>query len=352
MPPLADHSAERIAIIKPSALGDIVHALPVLTALRQRYPHAHITWVVNSSYAPLLEGHPDLDALLAFDRRRARSPFRAILHGWRLLRALRRGRFDLAIDLQGLFRSGLMARATGAKRRVGPSNAREGATWFYTDIVPVAPIEERHAVERNWQIAQAFGAVGEPRFRLPVQEASRAWVCEALAGLPRPWLVLAPGSRWITKRWLPEHFGELARRAQERFGGSVIFLGAAEESRLGQVIAERLPGPWSDLLGRTDLAQVVALLAEADVVLCNDSGPLHIAAALGRPVVAPYTCTRVALHGPYGAFDHAVATRVECAGSYLRQCPHMRCMQELTPERLWPVLEEVLTRWQQNRRSA
>src|SRR5438128_2327758 len=96
---LADYPAERIAIVKPSALGDIVHALPVLTALRQRYPHAHITWVVNASFTPLLEGHPDLDALLPFDRRRAQSPFRAVLLGWRLFRALRRGCFDLAVDL-------------------------------------------------------------------------------------------------------------------------------------------------------------------------------------------------------------------------------------------------------------
>src|SRR5262245_15179364 len=132
-PPLTELRPRRVALIKPSALGDIVHALPVLTALRKRFPEAHLTWVVNRAYEPLLAGHPHLDATLAFDRA-------ALRHGlWSLgglvefACTLRRQQFDLAIDLQGLFRSGLMAWLTRAPRRVGPAAAREGATWFYTD---------------------------------------------------------------------------------------------------------------------------------------------------------------------------------------------------------------------------
>src|SRR5262249_43008864 len=143
--PLTELAPRRIALIKPSALGDVVHALPALTALRRRFPHAHITWVVNRSFEPLLRGHPDLDATLAFDRGAGRGGFWAAFGSWgRFLSRLRRGRFDLALDLQGLLRSGVMTRATGAPRRVGLSGAREGAAWLYTDIVDVPDPPSTH----------------------------------------------------------------------------------------------------------------------------------------------------------------------------------------------------------------
>src|SRR5947209_2962974 len=131
--PLSEYPASRIALIKPSALGDIVHSLPVLTALRSRYPTAHITWVVNRGYEPLLRGHPDLDATLPFDRGTSRTGLVNTAFNYaRFLRQLRAQHFDLVIDLQGLLRSGLMAWASRAARRVGLSTAREGAAWFYT----------------------------------------------------------------------------------------------------------------------------------------------------------------------------------------------------------------------------
>src|SRR5262245_27186288 len=157
-PPLREIDPRRIALIKPSALGDIVHALPVLTALRRRFPDAHLTWVVNRAYEPLLLGHRDLDATLPFDRAAARGSWlRAVRAYGSFFRQLREAKFDLVLDLQGLFRSGLMARATGAARRVGLSGAREGAWWFYTDAVPVAGRKALHAVDRYWQVALALG---------------------------------------------------------------------------------------------------------------------------------------------------------------------------------------------------
>jgi lipopolysaccharide heptosyltransferase I len=347
-PPLRDYLPGRIALLKPSALGDIVHSLPVLTALRRRYPRAHITWVVNRSYEPLLRGHRDLNDTLPFDRGASRAGWWAGAHSWaRFLAELRRRRFDLVVDLQGLFRSGLMAAATGAARRVGLATAREGAPWFYTDVVPVADFDAVHAVDRYWLVAEALGAGDGPKeFHVPVPEDARRWAREALGGRPRPWLALGPGSRWVTKRWLPEHFAALAVRAQARFGGTVLFVGGRDEAPLAEAVRARLAGPALDFTGRTALPQLAALLAEADAMLANDTGPLHLAVALGRPVVAPYTCTRVRLNGPYGAERGAVETTVACRGSYLKRCPHMGCMAELTPDRLWPVLHEVLLSWQ------
>jgi ADP-heptose:LPS heptosyltransferase len=355
-------------------LGDIVHSLPVLTALRRRFPLAHITWIVNRAYESLLRDHPDLDETMPFDRA-------APLSGWwsaglgfaRFLMELRRKRFDLVVDLQGLFRSGLMAAATGAARRVGLSTAREGAVWCYTDVIPVADFNGIHAVDRYWLVAEALGAGEGPiRFHVPVTEETRQWAREALHGCPRPWLVLGVGSRWLTKRWPPVYFAALARQAQERFGGTAVFIGAADEVALSAATAARLTGPARDLTGRTSLPRLAAVLAEADLMLANDTGPLHLAAALGRPVVAPYTCTKARLNGPYSAeasgiasapqkasgvasaprVRGAVESTVWCQGSYLKRCPRMECMAELTPERLWPLLQEVLLSWEKRPRSA
>jgi lipopolysaccharide heptosyltransferase I len=352
--PLRDYAARRIALIKPSALGDIVHSLPVLTALRQRYPEAHITWVVNRGYEPLLRGHPDLDATLPFDRSASRGGWMRGFRNYRsFISEVRQQHFDLVLDLQGLLRSGLMVAASGARRRVGLSTAREGATWFYSDVVPVANFDSMHAVDRYWLVAEALGAGDGPkRFRVPLADNARLWAAEALAGCPRPWLGIGPGSRWITKRWLPDHFSVLARSAQQKFGGTVIFVGGHDEAHLSQAVAAQLLGPWRDLTGKTTLPQLAAVLNDVDVLLANDTGPLHLATALGRPVVAPYTCTRVVLNGPYGAAANAVETRVWCHGSYLKRCPRLECMNELMPDRLWPILQEILQTWERQRRSA
>ncbi len=352
-PPLYECDPQRIVLIKPSALGDIVHALPVLSALRRRFPRAHITWVVNRAYEPLLLGHPDLDATLPFDRSALRGGWMAAARTFtEFYRSLRARRFDLAIDLQGLLRSGLIAWASGARRRVALASAREGARWFCTDLVAL-PRADMHAVDRYWCLAEALGSGDADKvFHVPVAPAAAAWAAEVLRELPRPWMVLGPGSRWLTKRWPPEHFAALAGRARAEFGGSVVLIGGPDESGLSAAVRARLQGPSLDLTGRTALPQLAAILARADVMLANDTGPMHLAVALGRPVVAPYTCTRVAWTGPYGQDRRAVETRVRCAGSCRKRCSHMECMAELTPDRLWPVLHEVLQSWHNNGRFA
>ncbi len=352
--PLCDLAPQRIALIKPSALGDIIQSLPVLTALRRRYPTAHIAWVVNRSYAELLRGHPDLDAILPFDRGASKSGlFTAVRNYGRFFQAFRQQRFDLAIDLQGLFRSGLMTACSGAARRVGLSSAREGASAFYTDVIPVPDFHALHAVDRYWLVADAFGVGHLPKsFRVPLPEADRRWAAALLGACPRPWMALGVGSRWRTKRWPPEHFAALARQAQGYAGGTVVFVGGRDETPLARATAERLTGEVCDLTGRTTLPQLAALLASVDVMVANDTGPLHLAAALGRPVVAPYTCTKVLLNGPYGAAAGAVEARVWCQGSYRKRCGRLECMAELTPDRLWPVLEGILRTWKSSSLSA
>jgi lipopolysaccharide heptosyltransferase II len=334
-------------------LGDIVHALPVLSALRQRFPQSQITWVVNQSYQPLLIGHPHLTETLAFDRGIFRqAPGTVARYLVEFGNHLRRRRFDLVIDLQGLLRTGLMCGWSGAPVRIGFADAREGSRYFYTHQVRVPDADRIHAVDRYWRIMDVFDVRGVPKeFILPIQPNEQIAADRELAGLPRPIIAIAAGARWITKRWPVGNFAVLANRCVAEFGGSVVLVGSADDRALSQHLASELTAPHLDLTGRTSLPRLVAILSRCDVMMANDTGPLHLAAALGRPCVAPYTCTKTVLHGPYGV-GGGIETRVPCAGSYLRVCPHdFRCFADLTPDTLWPALAERLSSWRPHCRS-
>lgn len=335
----------RIAIIKPSALGDICHALPVLSALRGHWPDSRITWIVNKSFEGLLRGHPDLTSTLPFDRGVfGRGWIAAAKSTIAFARLLRQQRFDLTIDLQGLARTGLMTIATGAKRTIGFANAREGARFAYRETVAVRDADKIHAVDRYWRIIEHLGAGHRPKqFVLPVSPERVEWVRDQWSELPRPWVCIAVGAKWLTKRWPPRHFGELLNRMQHEFRGTAIFVGVGEDGAMSREAASTLKGPWLDWCGQTDLPTLAAALSLSDVMLANDTGPLHLASALGTPCIAPYTCTRVTLHGPYGSMNGGVSTTVACAGSYVKKCPNQyRCFEDLTPDRLWPTFQGVL----------
>lgn len=339
------YTPRRIVILKPSALGDIVHALPVLSALRDRWPTAHLAWVVNRGFAGLLDGHPELDELIPFDRAAFRGGvLAATRYAVDFVQRLRATRFDLVVDLQGLARTGLMAALAGAPVRVGFANAREGSRFAYTHRVDVPDAETIHAVDRYRRVVEFLGAAVTPqRFVVPVNPREVEAVRAQLEPFPRPWIAVAAGAKWLTKRWPTTHFASLLQRMQTTRGGTAILVGAGEDEALSREVIAGLAGPSLDLTGKTPLPRLIALLKGVDVMLANDTGPLHLAAALGTPCVAPYTCTKIAKHGPYGNFAGAVETRVPCAGSYLRVCPNgLKCFDELAPDRLYPALEAVL----------
>jgi lipopolysaccharide heptosyltransferase I len=344
--PTADLSRlepRRVVLIKPSSLGDVVHALPVLAALRDRWPGAHLAWVVNRGLRGLLDGNPLLDEVIPFDRGAVRpSPSGLRALGGFLL-DLRRRRFDLAIDLQGLLRSGLMAAATGAPTRVGLASAREGAPRFYTHRLP-DPEPRPHAVDRLLNVAAAFGAdVSAPRFAVAMTEADRLRAGQWLAALPRPRLVLNVGARWETKRWPPEQFAAVARRAAEALGAGLVAVGAPEDAPLVARLKAALgPIPLLDLVGRTTLPQLAAVAAASDLFLSNDTGPLHLAAAAGAPTIGVYTCTRPEWTGPYGPGAEAIRSGVWCAGSCVKTCDRLECLAELTAGRVWAAVERRL----------
>jgi len=335
------YSPARVLIIKPSAIGDIVHALPVLPRLRRRWPRAELSWLVTPAFAGLVQGHPLLDEAILFERGR-------FGHGWYnpaalwdlggFVLQLRRRKFDLVIDLQGLFRSAWVAAASGAPRRVGFSNAREFAPLFYTDLVDCS-WKDDHAVERYLKVAAALGcAESLVEFSFAVDDADRKHI-EQLIPAGTEFAVLLPGTNWATKQWPVERFAELVLPLKERFGLESVAAGAAGDAGL----TSRIPAKY-DLTGKTNLRQIVALMERASLVVGNDTGPMHMAAALGTPLVTPYGPTDPGRTGPYGREESVVRLNLPCMPCYSRTCSHGSCMKWLDIEAVLGVAQEQIGR--------
>lgn len=343
----------RILLVKPSSLGDVVHALPVLHGLRLRYPQARIDWLIASSLAPLLEDHPELDELVRFDRKRfgrvGLSP-RASAAFVRFVRDLRARKYDLVIDLQGLFRTGFLTHATGAPVRIGYSTAREGASMFYTHRVAVADAD-MHAVDRNYLVAQRLGFGDVPvTFKVAITDAARAAASSLLqtrGAVAGDRLVLVvPGARWETKRWLPGRFAETIDRLHAREGISCVLAGSGDEVALCEKIGGACATTPMNLAGQTNLRELTALVERSDVVLCHDSAVMHLAVASGRALVCLIGPTNARRTGPYRREGDVIRLDLDCAPCYLRrlaQCPHdHRCMRDLDVSDVVAATERAL----------
>jgi heptosyltransferase-1 len=238
-----------------------------------------------------------------------------------------------------------MTVATCAGLRVGMADAREGAGWCYTHRVNASRLT-MHAVDRIGQVALALGVTDfEPSFLIPLAEEDHRWAREALAAVPRPRLLLNLGARWLTKRWPPEHFAEVARRAVREFGAGLVAVGSTGDRPLSEALRQHLGTfPLLDLSGQTTLLQLAALARESELFVSNDTGPLHLAAAAGAAVVGIFTCTDSRLTGPYSPRAATVQSCVWCAPSFLKACNRLECLAELTPDRVWPVVRKGLVR--------
>lgn len=343
-------AARRILLIKPSSLGDVVHALPVLAGLRKAYPEAHIAWLIGTGFAPLLTEHPLIDELIPFDRKRYgrlwRSP-RSLRDFGQFLRHLRRSRFDLVVDLQGLFRSAFFARVTGAACRVGFANARELAPIFYTRRVPV-PADDTHAVDNNLAVARALGIpVDPPEFPLPIdaqeRAAFRAMLRDTAGRDIGPFTAVIIGTRWASKCWPAEHWATLLDTLAATDLPPCVLLGGPDDVPLAAEIKSRATTSPIDLVGRTTLRGLAAAIAESRLVLTPDSGPMHIAAALDKPLVAIFGPTNPVRTGPYSDRARVVRRPLECAPCYRRYCPlgHHNCLRQLAPDEVARAVAET-----------
>jgi heptosyltransferase-1 len=310
----------RIALVKLSAIGDVVHALPVAAALRAGLPQARVTWVVERREAAVLRGNPALSEIVPIDTRgwrRARSvPSIAETTGAvvALGRHLRAARFDVTIDLQGLIKSGLITAATRAPLRIGfaAAHCREPANTLFTNHRITPPDSARHVVDRYLSLLQPLGVRPHAvEFPLPTAAAAETRVDEFLAAAgvkPRDRLVvLNPGAGRPDKRWPIARFRGLARRLIGDAGAAVLVTWGPNELDDARAIAESGPTSRAALAPPTDLDELVAVLRRASVVVAGDTGPLHLAAALGTPCVGLYGPTSAGRNGPYGEAHRALA---------------------------------------------
>ncbi len=328
---------ENILIIKPSSLGDVVHALPVLAKLRGALPGATISWLVGVQAAPLVESNPMLDEVFYF-RRHGGGALGTIRANLRLARRLAGKGFDCVVDLQGLLRSALFAWATKAPLRVGLADAREGARLFYTDTAEVSG--GMHAVDRYLQVGRVLGFDTEkPQFVLEVPDAAKKSAARVFASgttaLERPYIAFSPGARWPSKCWPAERFLEAARLFLDRFGGTVFLVGTVNEAGTASETIERgLGESVVNLVGRTSLAELVAFMGSVDLLVTPDTGVMHIADALGTKLVAVFGPTDPALTGPYFQREHVMRAPDACgqAPCFARTCSHMSCMRAVSAE--------------------
>jgi heptosyltransferase I len=291
-----------ILIIRPSALGDVCRSVPLAVSLRASFPSAHIAWVVQDSFVEAVVAHPAVDEVIAFPRNRWKRWWRpACLGEIRTWVAGLRGRFALVIDAQGLGRSGLIARATGAPRRVGFADAREGGWLGINERHRVSAV---HTVDRMLGLLEAAGIPPVHDLRLHLRAEDRVWWdAERVArGIPARYAVFAPTSRWTTKDWPAERWRGLVAPMLERGVDAVLFLGTRGESDRVQASMPTEPSLASrvvNLAGATGVGQSMAVIAGAELVVANDSAPLHIAVGFDRRLIALFGPTDPALVGPY-----------------------------------------------------
>jgi lipopolysaccharide heptosyltransferase II len=324
----------RILLIKPSSLGDIVHAMPTLGALRRAHPSAKVTWLVKRQWSGLVERIDGVDRVWAVDPG---------LKGWLAqVPALRAERFDVAVDLQGLFRSAIMGWMSGAPHRVGFANAREGSPWWYTQRVPV-PTVEMHAVDRYRLIATAMGAVdpGPVEFRFRIPQADHDQVDQLLreAGVTPGggWVAMNVSARWPTKRWPSNAFAVLADRLVEAGFGPVLFMGGPDERGDVAAVREHMKTSSFDLSGALPVGLLPSFLSKAALLITNDSGPMHVAAAVGTPVVAMFGPTSPVRTGPYGRAHSVLTHKIPCSPCFSRSCRNaiqLECLNLVSPDQV------------------
>ncbi len=337
---------DRILLIKLSSIGDVIHALPVAAALRRRFPRAYLAWAVGKAAAEAVVGNPHLDETLIIGGGgggpgvRALPPLSAPMA---LGRALQEIGFDLAMDMQGLFRSALVAFLSGARDRVGFRNLQEGA-FLLSNRRVVPDRRDVHAVEGYFGFARALGAPVEPvDFSVTVGEQDEAHAAGLLDGAPSP-IALIPGARWLSKRWPPAFFALVADMLAEQTGAHSVVVGTGSDTPLAAAIAAAARHPIADLTGRTTLKQCAALLRRCRLAIGNDTGPMYLAAAMGTPTVAVFGPTDARRLGPYGEGHARVWAHVACAPCRRRECSPRRCLEAVTPEQVAEAARRLLGR--------
>jgi len=337
---------EKILIIKPSAFGDVIHALALLNSLKSAYPGLSIFWLVNKEYADLLANNPLIERLYIFDRKRwgrKRNLPATMREIGSLLNSVRRERFDLIIDLQCLLRSGLITRFSGAGYRIGLSDAREGSGFCYNYKVEVTD-KKRHAVDRYLKVAQFFGIDTKKQkvaFPLIWSKDEDSTIRSIIPSSGKIRIAINAHARWESKCWSQARFARVADKLIHDYHADVVFTGGPGDVAAVENIAMMMRETPILAAGKTSALELAALLAAMDLVITNDSGPMHLSVAVNVPVIALFGPTDPLKTGPYGNGNiviHKTDGRL-CAPCMRKEClKPQHCMDAICVE---DVLEAV-----------
>jgi len=338
-----------ILIVKLSAVGDVVHTLPSLAALRKLYPDAHITWVIEEAAADLVTGHPSLDRVLVSRRKSwakslgsPRRALRAVDEVRSFLRTLRDRPYDLVIDFHGLFKSSVVVWLSRGKRKLGYASLQELSGLFVNERIPEDL--NKHAVDRYLDFPRHLGAlIKEAEFVLPKNPPAEEKI-ETLMRMhdlqEKNFIAVSPVAYWETKLWENENFAHLADMIRKKLGMKVVFTGA--EKNVLEKITNLMESDAVNLGGQTTLPELACLYARAKMLITTDSGPMHLAAAVQTPVVALFGPTDPRRTGPYGRGHTVIRTDIPCSPCFLKKCSTKTCMKDIDPLQVFAAVAKKL----------
>ena len=337
---------KNILVVKLSAIGDVIHALPVSYALKEAFPDARVTWVVEPPAYPLLVDNPYIDDIILFEKKKFKSlggflqnigPFKA---------RLQQTHYDAALDLQGLFKSAAIAWLSGAPVRLGTCNMRECSDKVSRPVI--GPHAQGHIVERYLDVARELGCpVHKVVFPMEISDRDADLAArimqQAGARMENPYVVLAVGANWPNKRWPTKYFAELSDWLYEKKIIPVIIGGGVVDSQLAAEIDTAAEIPPVNLVGKTTLKQLAYILKNARLTLGGDTGPVHLSAGLGTPTVMVMGPTDATRNGPYGQLENAIEADRPCKYCWKRACPKgMDCLARISVADVKTRLQQLL----------
>lgn len=337
-------SIKRILIVKPSSLGDIAQSFPVANMLKANFKSSAVWWLANKNYIDLLKLVPSINGTIAFDRAEWGKLKNILKTPWQIIAFLmytRSKHFDIVLDMQGLFRSGFITWASGAPVRIGFSNAREFAYMFYN--VRVDPSKDiKHAQERYFKLAEYIcdKRQEDSSMRIPYtikQWAENMWADE---GHKKTRVVINPGGRWESKKWLADRYTQLINKLGQKYNAAIILTGDNKDKSTVADILKDVTMQVIDLSGCSTLVELTAVLASSDILITNDSGPMHLAHYLGIPLVAIFGPTDPERTGTKGKNSAVLRAEISCSPCFKRKCGMHTCMELIKVEDVLTAVED------------
>ena len=337
---------KNILIVKLSAIGDVIHAMPVAHAIKETYPEAHITWVVEPPAYDLLAMNPDIDEIILFKKKEFKSIGGFLENYGPLKKEIQKRNYDVVLDLQGLFKSAAIAYLAKAPRKLGMCNMRELSDKISQPVIGANA--KGHVIERYLDVARAIGCKAENvefSLNVPEMEAdlTRMRFSQAGANMGNPYVVLAVGANWPNKRWPEENFAKLTDWLYTKRLIPVLVGGGAVDEQRAAAISEQSEIPPVNLVGQTNLRQLVYTIQQAQLVIGGDTGPVHLASGLKVPTIMLMGPTDAARNGPYGQLANAIEVDRSCKHCWKRVCPDNKdCLSAIELDQVMSKAEAIL----------